>query len=86
MHDIKLFAKNEKELETLIHAVRKIQSGHRDEFGIEKCVMLAMKSGKRHLKMEWNNQIKTRLERSKKSETYKILGHLEGGHQSSKWK
>ena len=47
--DIKLFPKNEKELETLIHAARIYSQGIRMEFGIEKCAMVAMKSGKRHL-------------------------------------
>ena len=46
MDDIKLFAKNEKELETLIHAVRIYSQEIEMEFGIEKCAMLLMKSGK----------------------------------------
>ena len=33
------------------------------EFGMEKCAMLVMKSGKRHL-TEWNYQIKIRSEHS----------------------
>ena len=45
MDDIKLFAKNEKELETLIHAVRIYCQDIGMGFGIEKCVMLVMKSG-----------------------------------------
>ena len=49
MDDIKLFAKNEKELETLIHAVRIYSQDIGMEFGIEKCAMLVMKSGKLHL-------------------------------------
>ena len=49
MDDIKLFAKNEKELETLIHAVRIYSQGIGMEFGIEKCAMLVMKIGKRHM-------------------------------------
>ena len=49
MDDIKLFAKNEKELETLIQAVRIYSQDKGMEFGIEKCTMLVMKSGKRHL-------------------------------------
>ena len=49
MDDIKLFAKNEKELETLIHAVRIYCQNIGMEFGIEECAMLVMKSGKRHL-------------------------------------
>ena len=46
MDDIKLFAKNEKELETLIHAVRIYNQDMGTEFSIEKCAMLVMKSGK----------------------------------------
>ena len=47
--DIKLFAKNEKELETQRHKKRIISQDIRMESGIEKSVMLEMKSGKRHL-------------------------------------
>ena len=49
MDDIKLFAKNEKELQTLIHVVRIYSQDIGMEFGIEKCAMRVMKSGKRHL-------------------------------------
>ena len=49
MDDIKLFAKNEKELEAHIHAVRTYNQDIGMEFGIEKCTMLVMKSGKRHM-------------------------------------
>ena len=49
MDDIKLFAKNEKEPETHIHTVRIYSQNIGTEFGIEKCTMLVMKSGKRHL-------------------------------------
>ena len=49
MDDIKLFAKNERELETLIHAVRIYSQDIGMEFGIEKCAMLVMKSGKRRM-------------------------------------
>ena len=48
MDEIKLFAKNEKELETLIHTVRIYSQDIEMEFGIEKCGMFVMKSGKRH--------------------------------------
>ena len=62
MDDIKLFAKKEKELETLIHAVRIYSQDIGIEFGIEKCAMLVMKCGKRHLTdgMELPNQDKKR--------------------------
>ena len=63
MDDNKLIAKNEKELETLIHAVRIYSQDIGMEFGIEKCSMLVMKSGKRHLNdgMELPNQDKIRM-------------------------
>ena len=51
MDDIKLFAKNEKELETLIHAVRIYSQDVGMEFGREKCGMLVIKSGKKHLEL-----------------------------------
>ena len=44
MDDIKLFAKNETELETLIQAVRIYSHNIGMEFGIEKRTMLIMKS------------------------------------------
>ena len=77
MDDIKLFAKNGKELETLIHAVRIYSQDIGIEFGIEKCAMLVMKSGKRHLTdgMELSNQDKIRT--LAENETYKYLGFLE---------
>ena len=61
-NDIKLYAKNEKELETLIHAFRIYSQDIGMEFGIEKYAMLLMKSGKRHLTdgMELPNQDKCR--------------------------
>ena len=49
MDDIKLFAKNEKELETLIHAVRIYSQDVGMEFVRGKCAMQVMKSSKRHL-------------------------------------
>ena len=49
MDDIKLFAKNEKELETLIYAIRIFSQDIGTEFGIKQCAMLVMKSDKRHL-------------------------------------
>ena len=66
MDDIKLFAKNEKELETLIHAVRIYSQDRGMEFSIEKFPMFVMKSGKQHITdgMELPNQDK--LERSEK--------------------
>ena len=56
MDNIKLFARNEKE------SNRIYSQDIGMEFGIEKCAMLVMKSGKQHLTdgMEQSNQNKTR--------------------------
>ena len=61
----------------LIHAVRIYSQDIGMEFGIEKCAMLVMKSGKRHLTngMELPNQDK--IETFAENETYKYLGILE---------
>ena len=77
MDGIKLFAKNEKELETLIHAVRIYCQNIGMEFDIEKCAMLVMKSGKPHITdgIELPNHDKIRM--LEENETYKYLGILE---------
>ena len=77
MDDIKLFAKNEKERETVIHTVRIYGWDIGMEFGIKKCAMLVMKSGKRQLTdgMELPNQYK--IKTLTENETCKYLGILE---------
>ena len=66
MDYIKLFAKNQREMETLMHTVRIYSQDM--EFGIEKCAMLVMKSGKRPLTdgMELSNQDKIRSSEKRK--------------------
>ena len=78
MDDIKLFVKNEKELETLIQTVRIYSQDIGMEFEIEKCTMLVMKSGKRHMMegVELPNEVAIRTFREKV--TYKYLEILEG--------
>ena len=75
--DIKLFAKNEKVLEALIHTVRIYSQDIGMEFDLEKCAMLVMKSGKRHWmdRMELLNHDKIITFGEK--QTYKYLGILE---------
>ena len=77
MDDIKLFAKNEKRLETLIHTVRIYSRDIGMEFGIEKCAMLVMKSGKRHLTDGIELLNKDKIKSLAENETYKYLGILE---------
>ena len=79
MDDIKVFAKNEKELEILIqnNTVRICSRDIGMEFGIQKCAMLVMKSNKRQLtdgmQLPNEDKIKTFAE----NKTYKYLGILE---------
>ena len=77
MGDIKVFAKNQKETETLIEAVRIYSQDIGTEFSIEECAMLIMISEKRRMTegMELPNQEKIRTLGEK--ETYKYLGILE---------
>ena len=77
MDDIKLFAKNKKELETIIHTVRIYIQDIGMKFGIEMCALLVMKSGKQHITdgIELSNQDKSR--RLTENETYKYLRILE---------
>ena len=76
MDDIKLFAKNEKEMETLIHTVRIYNQDIGMEFGIEKCAMLLIKIGIWHTtdRLELPNQDNIRT--LGENETYKYLGIL----------
>ena len=66
-----------KELETRIHAVRIYSQDIGMGFDIEKCDMLVMKSGKRHMTdgIELPNYDKIRT--LEENETYKYLGILE---------
>ena len=84
MDDIKLFSKNEKKLETLIQTVRIYSQDIGMEFSKEKCVMLVMKSDKRHMSegVKLPNQVIIRM--LGKKETYKYLGILETN--TNKWK
>ena len=77
MDDIKLFAKNKNEQETLTLAVRIYTQDIGMEFGIEKCAMLLMKRRKWHQTngMELPNLDNIRSLGEKKTDKY--LGILE---------
>ena len=77
MDDIKLFAKNERVLETLIHTFRIYSRDIGMEFGIEKCAMFVMKSGKRQLTDRMEQPNKDKIKTFAENETYKYLGILE---------
>ena len=77
MDDINLIAKNKKELDTLIQTITIYSEDKRMEFGIEKCSVLIMKSGKRQITegIELPNQERNRTLEEK--ENYKYLEILE---------
>ena len=71
-NDIKLLAKNEKELETLIQAVMIFNDDIGVEFGVEKRAFLIMKSRKWHMTegIELPNQGNTRTLAVKETHKY----------------
>ena len=77
MDDIKSFAKNEKDLETLIHAVRLYRQEIGIEFSSEKCAILVMKSGKRHMTDGMDVPNHDKIKTLEENETFKYLGILE---------
>ena len=58
MNNIKLFGQNEKEMETLIKAVRIFSQDIDMELGVEKGVVLIMRNWKRHIRKKKNNETK----------------------------
>ena len=76
MDDLKLFAKNEIDLETLIQTERIYNQDIGMKFGVEKCTMLIMNSGKRYM-MEGikltNKKKKKKMRTLRAKETYKYL-------------
>ena len=83
MNDIRLFAKNEKELETLIHRVRIYSQDIGMKFGIEKCAMLVMKRGKWQLTDGMELSHKDKIKTLAENETYKYLGIFGGLHHQT---
>ena len=75
MDYIKLFAEIEKELQTLIHAVRIYSQDIAMEFG--KCAIHVVKSGKRHMTYGMELPNHDRIRTLEENETYKYLGILE---------
>ena len=76
MDDIKLFAKNDNEIDSLVHTVRICSSDIGMEMGISKCALVTMKRGK-HVK-----SLGIKLPRDEEiadadSRGYKYLGILE---------
>ena len=82
--DIQLFAKNEKELETLIQAVR-IYS---DDIGMEfrKWALPILRSGKLQMTEEIELPNKEKIRTPRQKETYRNLGILEADTKQAEMK
>ncbi len=74
MNDLKLFARNETQLKQALTIVKSFSDDIKMDFGIEKCAMVVMKSGK--LVNYQNIQLchETVIRNMDIDETYKYLG------------
>ena len=75
--DIKLLTKNEKELKTLIQTITIYSQDLGMEFGIEKCAMLIMRSGKREITEGIKLLNQKRIRTHEENEFSQYLGILE---------
>ena len=77
MDELKLYASNEKSLESLIQTIRVLNNEIEMEIGVEKCAVLTMKKGQ----MANSNGIvlpnKTTMKRLKEGDSYKNLGVIQ---------
>ena len=69
--------KNEKELKILIQTIRIYSQDIRMEFGIEKYVILIMRSGKRQITQGIEQPNQEKISTLREKETYKYTGILE---------
>ena len=84
MDDLKLYAKNEKELDSLVQTVRVFSNDIGMQFGLDKCAVLIMKRGKivKSEGIELPNDEKIRS--LKQDESYKYLGILQSNEVQRK--
>ena len=84
MDDLKLYAKNDKELEGLLSTVKQFSDDIGLEFGLNKCAKVTFIEGKFTLTTAVELDINTTIRELDKDETYKYLGIDEGngGHHS----
>ena len=80
MDDLKLFAKNEKEIDSLVQTVRIFSDDTGVKFGLEKCAAMTMKRGKRVHSDGTALPDGTQLRALGEEESYKYIGVLEADH------
>ena len=77
MHDLKLYSRSEKGLDSLVQTVRVFSEDIGMEFGIEKCAMLVMEKGKIVKSVGIELPDGTVIKSLQEGESYKYLGILE---------
>ena len=77
MDDLKLYAKSEKDLESLIQTVRIFSEDIGMEFGLDKCAVMIMKRGKQIEANGIRLPDEKKIRSLKEDESYKYLGVLE---------
>ena len=75
--DLKLHARNEKSLESLLQTVRVFSNDIGMEFGVEKCAVLTMKKGKMANSDGIALPNKTTMKGLKEGDRYKYLGVIQ---------
>ena len=78
MDDLKLFAKNDKELEGLLTIVKQFSDYICMEFGLDKCAKESFVRGKLKVTSSIKLDHKTLIKELDPEETYKYLGISEG--------
>ena len=87
MDDLKLYAKNDEELEGLLSTVKQISDDIGMEFGLDKCAKASFIKGKFTRTTAVELDIDTTIRELDQEETYKYLGIDErNGIQHSKMK
>ena len=82
LYEFKLFAKNDKEIDSLVQTVRIFSDDIGMKFGLEKCAAVTMKRarGKRIHSDGIALPVGTQLSALGEEESYKYLGVLEADH------
>ena len=77
MDDLKLYAKNENSLTSLVQTVRIFSSDIGMEFGVDKCALLILKRGKKTLSEGIDLPHGKQIKSLNTDDSYKYLGVLE---------
>ena len=77
MDDLKLYAKNEQQLDSLVQTVRTFSEDIGMQFGIDKCALIVLKRGKRTVCEGISHPDNLVIKSLEEDGSYKYLGILE---------